>query len=597
MKCSLTRSVSISVWILVLLLPALMLGCIFYVSTAVPMWDEWDTPGILYQNMLQGTLRPAHFFSQHNESRKVFPKLLFALSGWLAGWQVHRFAFLSWAMCVASVMLQTRMLPDRLRMRPIAYPAMVVVLIVLVFSPAQAENFQIGLQFIVFIPGLCMLTSLWVQARSNSYRNAVLVCAGLSLVSTLSYANGMVCWLLACPFFRTWLADWGTASAEKKRTILIWTGIYCSCAAVVIGSYFWDYARPAGRSPGLGVVFTPLEAGQYFLTWLGGPFLRYSESHLEGATLLGVALLILAMVGLTRLFIHVREGAIDKSLLVRCYPWLCLMAYSVIAALATTMGRMQLGLESAVVSRYSTFALMFSMGLVGLLATLWVEREAAEREQTRSNSDRWVAASLFALVLFISLDAIPSWRSGIETMESSHRIAEQNLLTLRLLPHAPNNPLLSHLHPNRALVRTRGRLFFAKGLFAFDPIGDWLVEKLSAPDGAGVGQFALQQKSVSVRGQQHQTTQVVGWAWLPDEGRPADFVILAGRKPNGEWDVLTGLIPRPQSTPETRADLDSRRRESAFRTQLSLSPGRYGRVEVFAVDVSSKRVYRLPRSQ
>ena len=44
---------------------------------AVPWWDEWLTPGETLASYSRGTLRFADLWSQHNESRKLFPRLLY----------------------------------------------------------------------------------------------------------------------------------------------------------------------------------------------------------------------------------------------------------------------------------------------------------------------------------------------------------------------------------------------------------------------------------------------------------------------------------------------------------------------------------------
>src|SRR5215212_2346270 len=55
-------------------------------AVPVPFWDEWNTPGAQLASWYRGTLTFAELCSQHNESRKLVPRLvylpLFAIAGW-----------------------------------------------------------------------------------------------------------------------------------------------------------------------------------------------------------------------------------------------------------------------------------------------------------------------------------------------------------------------------------------------------------------------------------------------------------------------------------------------------------------------------------
>ncbi len=43
----------------------------------LPFWDEWHTPGSQFESWYRGTLTLKEMFSQHNESRNFFPRLLY----------------------------------------------------------------------------------------------------------------------------------------------------------------------------------------------------------------------------------------------------------------------------------------------------------------------------------------------------------------------------------------------------------------------------------------------------------------------------------------------------------------------------------------
>src|SRR5450432_3047355 len=57
----------------------------------IPFMDEWHTPASQFESWCRGTLTLGELFSQHNESRKFFPRLLyFALAMIPGGWDVRK---------------------------------------------------------------------------------------------------------------------------------------------------------------------------------------------------------------------------------------------------------------------------------------------------------------------------------------------------------------------------------------------------------------------------------------------------------------------------------------------------------------------------
>src|SRR6478609_5532570 len=57
--------------------------------TSVPYGDEWWTPGTQIVAFSRGVLSIADLWSQHNESRKLFPCLYYLVFVWLSGrWDV-----------------------------------------------------------------------------------------------------------------------------------------------------------------------------------------------------------------------------------------------------------------------------------------------------------------------------------------------------------------------------------------------------------------------------------------------------------------------------------------------------------------------------
>jgi len=141
------RSIAVLLLATVSVLPALMMW--HWVSTnwvPIPTWDEWYTPGSQFASWCRGTLTLSDLFSQHNESRKFFPRLLyFALAG-VGGWDVRkemRAIFILVCILCVLLLLLLRRTPGS---TPISTSVGCAFMVSLCFAPVQVENFLNCLQ-------------------------------------------------------------------------------------------------------------------------------------------------------------------------------------------------------------------------------------------------------------------------------------------------------------------------------------------------------------------------------------------------------------------------------------------------------------------
>ena len=572
-------------WFLVFLPAVTILGCILYFAIEVPVLDDWDTPGHLYQQMLEGDVSLSHFFSQHNESRKVIPKIISGGVGLIAGYRVSVFSLLAWFIVFLTFLLLLRLLPRGIQQQPQVLFCSALLLGLLVFSPAQQTmQLQQAIAFAQVLPPLYLALSLWIQSLNWAYPRTVVACCLLSVLATFSFVNGMLCWLLACPFFRVWLTDWPTAPPLYKRTILTWTGGYFCCAGVALSLYFWDY-HSHGTSASFQVLLHDPGLGlQYFMTWVGAPLTRFTEwdSRVLFATLSGSGLLLVGGITLGGMLWTWRRTG-NREIPCLSFPWICFTSYGLLSGLMNTVGRTGMGLDNALASRYSSYSLWVPVGLIGSVTTVWL---------TQSRKTQRTLVLVFGIFLGAMFLAVSqSWLYGLPAMHRTYAWAQQNLFTLRLLPLAPHNPLLTRLHPRPEVVRERGQLFFAHHFFPFEPIGDWLPYRLTTPSGWGAGQYRIQRRG-------EKSIQVTGRAQLPQLGGPPDAVLLARFQPPGKWELVTGLIPQIEAAPlEGGTTPDPRLAWAVFNVSLETPIREDEHLGMFAVDLSTRSVYSLSHVQ
>jgi hypothetical protein len=204
----------------------------------IPFWDEWHTPGGQFESWCRGSLTLGELFSQHNESRKFFPRLLYFALAAVGGWDVRKemdVVFLE--VCLLSLLIW-RLLRRTPGSTPVAALTTWVVMMFLCFSPVQFENFLYGIQLEPFFVGLAVVAVAAVNLSELSFRSKTLTNLLFAFVCTYTYANGMVLWLLALP-----LAAYSDPTPRRRR--VLWSGIYLLAATVAIGFYFVGYERPA----------------------------------------------------------------------------------------------------------------------------------------------------------------------------------------------------------------------------------------------------------------------------------------------------------------------------------------------------------------
>jgi hypothetical protein len=134
--------------------------------------------------------------------------------------------------------------------------------------------------------------------------------------------------------------------------------------------YFWGYHKP----PDLPTFAPPISWFDYvrfLLEFLGGG-LAYALKHRPdlSATLFGLAQLVLLFIGLFFCLRRIR----DRAFIARALPWFALASYSIGSAVLATLGRVGYGPSYALASRYVTFSIYLTTGLIALVGLMVRER-------------------------------------------------------------------------------------------------------------------------------------------------------------------------------------------------------------------------------
>jgi hypothetical protein len=546
----------------------------------VPLFDEWNSPGSLFKEVfVNGQLRWHDLFVQHNESRLVVFRLLSLGLAAIAGWDTRIPMALTWILAVAILFNLSRLLRATL---PSATSRgfLLLAFSALLFSTNQWENWLWAIQIIVFIPPLCLTSCLLIQRSSLTFPRKILFCAGLALISTFSYANGMVCWVLGFPWQN--LVDSRDAApagpSTSRRTRQAWSAVYWGFAILTLWRYFRRYVKPS-HHPSLGYVLDhPREGPHYLLTWLGSSFAHGTAvAATSQAFFFGSLFVLLFLVLLVKLW-QGRAFLVAADRWRAVYPWLIIGCYGLFCGLVTTAGRLGIGVEQALASRYIAFSCYAWIGVIATITVLQHHVSARPLRRPRFLAFPTAVACGLALACYLF-----DWIENSRSMRGHWAEQKDMLLTVQFLSLIPDNPLLTHLLVDPKTVRDVALPLMGKNILPRSPAGDWVLKKIEQPDGRNAGAFSIAPQGGSIA--------VNGWTILPVPKRVPDAVLLAACSSDGKRRLMTVVAPT-----SPRPDLDqanSRNLNCGFVATLAQATLGQDRLCAYALDFENHAVYSL----
>jgi hypothetical protein len=320
----------------------------------VPYWDDWRVV-MLLSKAFDRTLGWRDVFAPANEHYTAFPYMASLVLAFLTKYNTTAPMFLNVFLIGCTSVLVYLFVRGSVSTTK---EALLIFLPVpwLLFNVRQAETLLIEAGLSSFIVNVCAVGAFYGLSKSRGVDCWYLVAFGASLVASLSFATGLLLWPLG--LLQMLLARYrgrtaGAAPSPSATRIVVW----CLVAACLFGLHYYNYA--------IGRVGDPIRASStavwrehpeqialYYVTVIGGAFLNDRVP----AQALGVVLVALQVivVGLV-----VRR----PSELERLSVPLGMVLFSLGCVVMIALGRVGLGIQQAMESRYATITLP---GLVGL---------------------------------------------------------------------------------------------------------------------------------------------------------------------------------------------------------------------------------------
>jgi hypothetical protein len=260
------------------------------------------------------------------------------------------------------------------------------------------------------------------EATRNTY---LIIALLLAVVGSFSSSQGLITWITGLAVF---------VMLFRKKTFssphcIIWT----LTAIVTWIVYFYDYAKPVHHPP-LTLMFEhPGMFLNYFFSITGNAI---SGNFKSGATAIGVVLLLFFLIA----YVKIWKGKQVRQFI---FP-IALSLNSLFILGSIAVGRLGLGVEYSLTSRYTSFSIYVVIGLI----LLWMElKDTAKKKKIIKNLSN---VFVIFLLLFIPLTMAEGFQNGKKI--KTDRIYSAYILETVATQH---NQFLQRLYPWPDSMRIR----------------------------------------------------------------------------------------------------------------------------------------------
>jgi hypothetical protein len=483
---------------------------IFHGATRVPWADEWPILQQFIEYHNGSPLWPI-LWRSHWGHRFVIPRLVYFAD---VQWAAH--APLIWltlslqAILIAQICALSWILIGR-RSR-LLFAASLAVILNLMLSPLQMENFVWSMQFTFPLVYAAACTSFMCLAAGAVRTRSVFLPLAIAaaVVASLSMANGILVWPVL------------TAQAAGLRLPRRVTIAIAAVGAAIIAAYCSSYPVPPIGMGLSGMLRHPLDASLLIGLLLGGALNPISPP-------LGIGASLLALAGAG--YLGWKQLAKPSS----ARPWLlalvALLVFVLMSAATTVAGRMSpqwLSRNTPVPSRLFTMVQLF-WAVLAILILYGTSRKSGSRHMILPYG------ALYLSLMFLNpqrqISAAKDWPDFLRGVDA---------VGAALVAGVPDEQFLSTIWPVDAERDAEVSFLREKRLSVFaEPRAAWLGRRVSElfPTASADRCIGEVERARPIEQSPAETSwRVEGWAWNASASRAFDYLLIAD--PKG---IVTGL--------------------------------------------------------
>jgi hypothetical protein len=546
----------------------------------IPIGDEWVTPGMALLHYAQGALTWADLFAQHSESRKVVPRLIHIAIASVAGWDVRQGMALTFLCACATSAFALAYLRRRagLSLSQVLVPWLVINLFL--FAPSQYENFLSGFVFEIFIPFLCLFGCCAINLSRWSLASKTLCNSLLALVSTYTFAHGMLLWAFAIP------VPTREERLRRTRRFYLAYALYVGSGLMAIGCYFIGYERPEIAPPAARLAQLP-QVLEFIIVWLGAVV----RSPFVNVRLCGVLTCVVIIAALAGTVAVLRK---NKERWPPYYPWLSLLAFALSSGALTAVGRVNIGVDNVFNTwfdgfsgiRYNATSVFAYVALIGLVFNVYEDR--IRLHPLLRGRFLIGIAICYTLLAVAWIEMLSDELTRVTKFQANRRRARTAVMWINALPDNPE-VFLADPYPDGLLPRVEQMR--AAGLLKLPKVSDSLRQIIATvPAGADIETGRVEMAKPRDDGQ----FWFSGWARNPLKHAAADYVVLGWEGPDNSFHPFTA-IPTGRVKSEVAEVYGPLSRKAGFDQEIEISklPPQGVTIKAWAIDWEAQQAFPM----
>lgn len=413
-----------SIIVTLIILPIIIgVKYIYSFGVNVPFWDQWDVIPF-YEKTFGNNLSISDLFTQHNESRLLFPRILMIILALITNYNtVSEMFFMYFLYCLSFIIVFLMYRKDHeinkislILFIPISW---------FFFNLLQMSNMLLGIRIAQALEILTFLLAIYLIDLSKTFDKKFIGTIISAIISTFSFVSGLLTWPVI--FIQIILTD----SKEKMKKSFIWglSGI------LVYILYFYNYKKPENHPSLLHSFYNPLDAMTIFLSSIGSTISRdLLSSQIIGALILIVTCCIILL--------NNNNLNLDRNT-----KWFSLMIYSFFISTEITVGRSGFGTSYGMEGRYLLLTFFSIIGLycisINILKTCY---------DSKINNFNHLFLGIISCLLILGISTF--FIIGIEYGTDIKQSREEMTYYLETYKIQPDKNL-QKLYPDPSILRNR----------------------------------------------------------------------------------------------------------------------------------------------
>lgn len=368
---------------------------IYLYGVNIPILDQWIAPGEQIEIFFGDKPNWAILYRQYNESRMLFPNLIFiAIVGILKEWNVKgemligiTFAFLMLLIIYLLLSVTNRSFYKNL--------CILTGYNLLLLSPSSYSRWLRGITIHRLIPDACIITNALIFRLNINSRFKLLLYSIFCLIAQYSFSGGIVTWPVSLIFI---IYNKNITISGKFKSIVLFIILFMISSLF----YFKKYIQPSDVPEPIKIFsFSFQDIIIYFLSFLGNIF----GSSYELSAVIGLILVIAFTILLTGNLKYIREQTL--------IPWIGIGLYTIALGVLNSITRLPLSYTNAVRIDYITHLVYLPLSII-VIFFYFIEFK-------RSQIQKWAAISFIGIIstFYINKNFQPNLLSDLQ--EWHHR--------------------------------------------------------------------------------------------------------------------------------------------------------------------------------